>query len=741
LGIFLKKTNNVGLGALGKVGGKIWDNLMDYFSDTDITSSLDATAGGLAKINTPTAFRDQRLKIYDSSGSSFLTTIAQASQTANRKITIPVLAADVTMAFAETNRSIDADYFIHKVSTTYYAIKGTDNSVPYSGTNFGTVISSVIGALSSGGSIELGSGDFNLTAQFSQSTSKIHIRGQGKDITRIVFDATMTGSGAGFVYAGSIGSGYALTVNAAKGAHTLTVASTTGIVAGDWIYLARDVNIDAGATTRYDAEIHKVLSVSATVVTLEDTIMEDYNTSTNSTFYEITWARSITISDLSFYDSRASASSISEQADALFRFCKDLLIENVKFENMISASCGVQNCFDWWVINCLAEGPRETSAADGIRYGLYSLSANTNGTVIGFKGQRCRHTFTTNTVQGQTYGAGKRRNTKLIGCTSFNADTAGFDTHESDIGISFNGCGATGGYFGNVTTDAKGFNTRSPTNFTDCWIEGPLAYGMVIFNNNDSVGTDTIPGGDRTSIVNCRINNVIQASGVGKGIRIGGSSTSNRSSIIISNCQFYNVPDQVIQIDDEAKNIIITGNMFHSCGGDLSSSAGLIQVTADADDLIITNNIFGAGTPPASGRPLYVTTSVDRCIFKDNNCNGLTNKLPTIPAISVDVTMLDNIGLNPIGKIATAVNTTTDTIGSYGGTTATVAASTNFVVVGGTMTFFITGGTGVSITVKDGSDNVMESSVTSPVTRTLAKGYKINFGAFSVAPTVVVGAY
>lgn len=738
---FLKLTGNTGVGAVGKIGGKIWDWLDKYFNDVDITAGLDASAGGMAKINTPTAFRDDRLKIYDSSGNSYTYTFSTGPLTANRIITIPTLADDATLAFAETNRSIDADYFIHKVSTTYYAIKGTDNSVPYSGSNFGTVISSVIGALSTGGSIELGSGDFNLTAQFSQSTSKIHIRGQGKDITRIVFDSSMTGSGAGFVYAGSMGSAFTLTVNAAKGAHTLTVTSTAGIVAGDWIYLRREVNIDAGATTRYDAEIHKVLSVTSTVVTLEDAIMEDYNTSTNSAFYEITWAQSITISDLSFYDARATVSSITEQADALFRFCKDLLIENVKFENMVSASCGVQNCFDWWVVNCLAEAPRETSAADGIRYGLYSLSANTNGTIIGFKGQRCRHTFTTNTVQGQTYGAGKRRNTKLIGCTSFNADTAGFDTHESDIGISFNGCGATGGYFGNVTTDAKGFNTRSPTNFTDCWVEGPQAYGMVIFNNNDSAGTDTIPGGDKTSIINCRINNVVQASGVGKGIRIGSSSTSNRSSIIISNCQFYNVPDQVIQIDDESKNIIISGNMFHSCGTDLSSSAGLIQVTADADDLIVTNNIFGAGTPPASGRPLYVTTSVDHCLFKNNDCTGLTNKLPTIPAISTDVSMIDNLSLNPIGKITNPINTTQNTIGSYGGTTATAVASTDYTVVGGTMIMFVTGGTGVSASVKDAAGNTMESGLTTTFTRTLPKGYKINFGAFSGAPTVLVGAY
>lgn len=647
---------------------------------------------------------------------------------------------DLTVPGSGGVRNLAANYLIYKSGSNYIAINSATNSSQFTDPSFQFVLDSCFTALAStGGKIVIGAGDFTLTSQFVGTVSKILLQGCGIGVTRILYN--MGSTGAGFKITGSIGSAYTLTANSAKGAHTLTVASTTGIVAGDWIYLERDVNVDAGDTTRYDAEIHKVLSVTGTVVTLEDSTYEAYNTTDTAKFYKITFVNDFSISDMTLYDSRASVSSVTEQADTLFLFCKDLLIQNVKFENMVNASCGVQNCFNWHVNNIICEAPREKSSLDGIRYGLYSLSANTNGTIIGLKGQRCRHTFTTNTVSGQTYGAGRRRNTKLIGCQSFNADTAGFDTHESDIGISFNGCGATGGYPGNVTTDAKGFNTRSPTNFTDCWVEGSMAYGFVNFNNNDSVGTDTIPGADRTTYLNCRVNNTVQAGGVGKGIRLGGSSTGNRSSIIISNCQFYNVPDQVIQIEGGSNDIIIDNNIFHSCGSALSSSAGLIQITSTTTDILVQGNIFGAGTPPVSARPLYVTTSVDRCLFKDNDCNGLTNKMPTIPAISTDVTITDNLSLNPIGKITSPVNTTQNTIGNYGGTTSTVVASIDYTIVGGTGILFITGGTGVSITVKDGAGTTLESSVTSPITRTLPKGFKINFGAFSVAPTLIVGGY
>lgn len=678
--VFLKQTSNTNAGAVGKIGGKIWDYLDKFFNDTDITSNLDATAGGMAKINTPVAFRDDRLKLYDSSGSSYTYTFSTGSLTGNKVITVPALTADDTLAFLGTLKNLPADYYVFKSGSTYYAVNNSTNAIT-SNSNFGTLLGTIN---TTGKCIELGSGDFNLTSQYVGTASKCTIKGQGIGLTRIVFDSSMTGSGAGFVYKGSIGSAYNLTANATAGSHTLTVASTSGIVANDWIYLQSDLNIDAGQTTRYQAEIHKVASVTSTVVTLQDnTTGYAYNTADTGKFYEITWAEEVTIQDLSFYDARASVSGITEQADCLFLFCKDLLLQNVKFDNMVSACCGVQNCLNWHVNNMICDSPRETSAADGIRYGLYSLSANTNGTVIGLKGQRCRHTFTTNTVSGQTYGGGRRINTKLIGCQSFNADTAGFDTHESDIGVSFVGCGATNGYFGNVTTDTKGFNTRSPTNFTDCWAYGFMAYGSVVFNNNDSAGTDAIPGGDRTSFVNCRFGNVVQASGVGKAIRLGSSSTSNRSSIIISNCQFWNIPDQCIQIDDETKNIIIDHNLFHSCGADLSSNAGLIQITADADDILVQGNIFGAGTAPANARPLYVTTSVDRCDFSHNDCNGLTNKTPTITAASTDVNIVDNLGLNPIGKITNFANNTNNTIGLYGGTTSTVLASTDYTIVGG----------------------------------------------------------
>jgi hypothetical protein len=482
----------------------------------------------------------------------------------------------------------------------------------------------------------LGPGDHSLTTRILTSLSNVVITGSGIDVTRILFNCPSGESG--FVVNGSLGPSRALTANSVKGAHTLTVGSGHGIVAGDWIYLYREVSMDSG-TTRYDAEIHKVLSVTSTVLTLEDTIYEAYNTSTNSAAYKINFVKSFELSDLTMIDNRSTTIDHDFTADTLFNLCYNLRIRNVKFENMFYASCGIQNCFNAIMSGVGFESPRETSETPGIRYGLYALSATTNLTVNGAWGQRCRHSFTTNNKGGSPPEPGRCRNIILNGFFSFNADTAGFDTHESTVGIQFNGCAALGGYPGNITTTSKGFNTRSSATYNACWVEAAYTQAFTFFNNGDTAGTYDQPGADRVVMNACRINNTSPPGGTNKGVSIN----DNRSSIVINACQFYNIEDANIEIGDGVKNVEVNNCVFHSCGSGLSSSSGLIRCLGNVDDLTVTNNIFGAGTPPASGRPLYVVTSIDRLVYTGNNVNGLTNKEPVL-GTSTDVTMHSNAG-------------------------------------------------------------------------------------------------
>ena len=49
-----------------------------------------------------------------------------------------------------------------------------------------------------------------------------------------------------------------------------------------------------------------------------------------------------------------------------------------------------------------------------------------------------------------------------------------------------------------------------------------------------------------------------------------------------------------------------------------------------------------------------------------------------------------------------------------------------------------TAGTGVSITLKDSAGNTIASALTTLTAQTLPVGFRINFGAFPVAPTLSV---
>ena len=101
----------------------------------------------------------------------------------------------------------------------------------------------------------------------------------------------------------------------------------------------------------------------------------------------------------------------------------------------------------------------------------------------------------------------------------------------------------------------------------------------------------------------------------------------------------------------------------------------------------------------------------------------------------------DNPGYNDIfGVCATPWYLTTPTVAPFTGTgtAAAPAASTTYRAATGPMSISSTGGTGVSITIKNGKGDTILSGLTTLADYRLPFGWSINFGAFSVAPTTVV---
>lgn len=630
------------------------------------------------------------------------------------------------------------DYFIYKSGSNYIALNGVTNTADFTNTSFYTVLTGVVSALTSGGKILLGSGDFSLTTKATITQNNISIEGMGVDKTRILYDMASTTLG-GFAVNGSLSAAFTLTANSVKGSTTLTVADTTGIVAGDWIFCRRLIETTSGSTGRYDAEFHKVVSVTGTVVTIEDMMLEDFNTADTAALYKVTWVKSFELKNITMYENRGAGHNTNvDGGDTALTLCFEPHVENVKFEKGYFASLAVISCFDTNLTAVYFETPQELTASPGIIYGLYVNGASTNTTWNGGWGNRCRHTLTNNTNSGAVYYAGRQRNIMLTGVTSYNATTAHFDLHQAADGVSFSSCGAVMGHHGTVTTSAKGFNFRAPAMMVGCWTIGCTDNCVTIWNDDASAESGITPGGNRTIISGCKFQSQSldeQGGNSRRGIRI----QANRASVIITGCQFYDIADQPIYLEDGVSDVVISNCIFRNCGANLSTITGIIYATANVDNLVVSNNIFGSGTSPPNARSLYVVTSVDGLTFTGNNIRGMTSKVLNIPAISTDVVVKNNIGMNPLNSVTNHTNTTTNTIGFYGGTTATVVASTDYAIVGGDILLTATSGTGVSATIKDGAGNTVASGLTTPINaQYIPSGFKINFGGFSVAPTTTV---
>ena len=104
----------------------------------------------------------------------------------------------------------------------------------------------------------------------------------------------------------------------------------------------------------------------------------------------------------------------------------------------------------------------------------------------------------------------------------------------------------------------------------------------------------------------------------------------------------------------------------------------------------------------------------------------------------------NNPGLNPFGLLATPFTTTVPSGGSAwmgpgapSGTAAPVA-STSYRAEVCDQIITSTGGTSVSITIKDAAGNTLLSGATTLTNYYLAAGWSIDFGAFTAAPTVTV---
>jgi len=114
---------------------------------------------------------------------------------------------------------------------------------------------------------------------------------------------------------------------------------------------------------------------------------------------------------------------------------------------------------------------------------------------------------------------------------------------------------------------------------------------------------------------------------------------------------------------------------------------------------------------------------------------------PSFGPDNIVVRIEGNVFLNPIGVLSAPFDSTMDTVG-LGGDASNPTANHNYTIWGCSLMFDITGGTNANVKLYDGDGNII-SNLGNPSSNPIHGlyvpiGYKINFGGFTEAPTVVV---
>ncbi len=217
-----------------------------------------------------------------------------------------------------------------------------------------------------------------------------------------------------------------------------------------------------------------------------------------------------------------------------------------------------------------------------------------------------------------------------------------------------------------------------------------------------------------------------------------------------------------IQLSNQFNNSIVSNNVITNSGQMTTNTYSGINLTpggGTCNNVKISDNLISDDTGTPTQKNGIVIKANNNSIFNlwvHNNqiYNLQTSTNPTIlldwsnnGRLRDDTRFYNNTAFNPYGVVTNPFNNTHSEVGIPKGSTtaytfaAAPTASTEYAVVMSPITMYISGGTGVSITVKDksGGTSVLTGQ-TSPAVLSLTIGNTINFGGFSVAPTVnVVG--
>lgn len=434
-----------------------------------------------------------------------------------------------------------------------------------------------------GGTIYLLAGTYNITNTLQVYSSNIFLRGEGRGLTKLVLDSSITDNTAILEvkdFDSNIGATKALTANTVIGALTVTVSTTDAATfsVGQTVLLASTKQVDTEDTLKYAGELHQITAINTGtgVITLDDRINDTYLTSASGTIQTVPMITDVMIADLSM---STLATSMSITHGFFFcRFVRNLTINNVEVGPAFYGT-DISSCVNVKSENFYGHDIKQGGTSN-VKYGMWISGASESVVIHGAHFKKTRHGVIVGAHEGVAY-QGMQRNIVFSNCTSELADTAHFDTHQPGDGVTFIGCTAIGGVL-LTGSNLNGFQIRSRnSSIINCIARNLPGSGMLIFGvaNNALVMGNTIAG---VKLSNSSVN--------GNGIVI--DSTGITDIMIIDNI-IKDTDGSAIECGGGADRCIIRGNQILNSNAAYASAAIFLS---NSNNVIVENNsIQGAG--------------------------------------------------------------------------------------------------------------------------------------------------
>lgn len=247
-----------------------------------------------------------------------------------------------------------------------------------------------------------------------------------------------------------------------------------------------------------------------------------------------------------------------------------------------------------------------------------------------------------------------------------------------------------------------------------------------------------VTGGYKGAIIGANWSDVVIVGGTYElayhsGLEVGpGGGTTKRVTIVAPKCRNNN---QSASTTGQTRFGLAIGSVTGGGSGTLED----VEVLGGQyfDDQATPTQSYGVGIFNGNSGATVTRIAVRGGCIQGNVDSGiLLQAPPTGPVTNVYILGVD--GFDPRGKVTSPFDNTSTAVGPTGGA-ASPTASTDYAVSGPPLMFTSSGGTGVSITVKDAAGNTIYAPGATLAVPFLAwPGCKINWGAFTAAPTVTV---